>query len=305
MTMQTMREVFTDVTVDLLDEDERVAVILADIGVARFAEAGAVERHPDRVVNVGIREQALVGVAAGFALEGMRPVVHSYAPFLVERPYEQIKLDFAHQGVGGVFVSIGGSYDAAGEGRTHQAPEDVALMATIPGMQIHEPGHRDELRSLLRRIVPGEGLHYVRLSETVNREARQANGRMTVVREAKPEAMVVIAVGPMLDRVLEATAGLEATVLYASTVRPFDAATLRRLAGTDVALVEPTLEGTSAAEVSRALADRPHRLLSIGVPLEEHRRYGTSAEHDRAHGLDAVGLGRAIRCLLIARPLPR
>ena len=113
-----MRETFIATTSALLDEDPRTAVVLADISAEPFAPAA--RRHPDRVVNVGIREQLMVGVAGGLALTGLRPYVHSYAPFLIDRAYEQIKLDLGHQDSGAVLVSIGASYDGAAEGYTHQ-----------------------------------------------------------------------------------------------------------------------------------------------------------------------------------------
>ncbi len=123
--MSDMRTVFAETATALLDEDPLAAVVLAEISADMFGKAAA--RHPDRVLNVGIREQLMVSVGGGLALAGMRPIVHTYAPFLVERAYEQVKLDLGHQGVHAVLVSIGASYDAARSGRTHQAPEDVAL----------------------------------------------------------------------------------------------------------------------------------------------------------------------------------
>jgi transketolase len=105
----------------------------------------------------------------------------------------------------------------------------------------------------------------------------------------------VVAVGPMLDPVLEATEGLDVSVAYTSTVRPLDAAGLRALAPAgEVVLVEPYLTGTSARQVDQALSDRPHRTLSLGVDRVELRRYGTPADHNAAYGLDPASLRRSI-----------
>ncbi len=295
--MDTMRERFAAVATELLDEDDRVALVLADIGHSRFVETGAVGRHPERVINVGIREQLMIGVAAGLALEGMRPIVHSYAPFLIERPFEQIKLDLGHQDVGAVLVSVGASYDAAGEGRTHQAPEDVAVLATLPGWHIDVPGHPDEVEMLLRHAVACAGRHYLRLSDESNPEPIvKRSGAIEVVRRVAQPAAVAVGIGPALDPLLAATADLAVTVLYAATVRPFDRRTLHAATGSvsDVVLVEPYLAGVSTAEVTAALADRPHRVLGLGVTEPELRRYGTPAEHRRAHGLDRNGVRNSI-----------
>jgi transketolase len=278
-----MRDRFYRLAADALDDDPRVAMVFAEIGVAEMP------KHP-RMFNVGIREQLMIGVAAGLALEGMRPVVHSYTPFLVERPYEQIKLDLGHQDLGAVLVSTGASYDASLSGRTHQAPEDVAALAALPGWTIEIPGHADELEWSFRRALAGDGRVYIRLTQESN-AAPVESDRLTVLRRGSDSAPFVLAVGPTLDEVLEATADLDATVAYITTVRPFDAPGLRAaVRGTDVVLVEPYLAGTSAAEVSAALRDRPQRLLALGVPNAEFRHYGTPAEHRRTHGLDAEGI---------------
>ena len=112
--MSDMRTVFAATASSLLDEDPLAAVVLAEISADLFAKAAA--RHPERVLNVGIREQLMVSVGGGLALAGLRPIVHTYAPFLVERAFEQVKLDLAHQGARAVLVSIGASYDAARAG---------------------------------------------------------------------------------------------------------------------------------------------------------------------------------------------
>jgi transketolase len=137
----------------------------------------------------------------------------------------------------------------------------------------------------------------VRLSTRENAAAYPADGTFTVVRTGR-EA-VVLSVGPTLDQVLDATSTMDVTVLYANTVRPFDRAGLRAAvaaAAPDVVLVEPYLAGTSAHEVTDALADMPLRLRSLGVRRDiEVRAYGTAAEHDAVHGLDAAGIGAAVR----------
>lgn len=283
-----MRQSFVETASALLESDARVAVVLADIGVSQFEMS-------DRVVNVGIREQTLIGASAGLALSGLRPIAHTYAPFLIERAFEQIKLDLGHQSVGAVLVSIGASFDAAKEGRTHQSPGDVALMSSLPGWTIHVPGHAAEVEAMLRQAVTSNDRIYIRLAEDQNSQPNPVNRSLSRVRTGSARGATVIAVGPMLDRVVAATSDLDVTVVYTATIRPFDSDGLRATAsGTDVVLVEPYLEGTSAVAVAKALVDRPHRLLSVGVPNAEHRRYGSRDEHAAAHELDIAGLRRRI-----------
>jgi transketolase len=289
----SMRERFYDLLREALDDDPRVAAVTAEIGSTTIGP------HP-RHFNVGIREQLMIGLAAGLALEGFRPVAHSYTPFLVERPYEMLKLDLGHQDLGAVLVSTGASYDAARSGRTHQAPEDVAAVAALPGWTIHVPGHPDEVEALFSAALRGDDRVYMRLSEEENHARVDGDGRAVALRRGADGAPLVVAVGPALAPALEATADLDVSVAYLATVRPFDADGLRTALGegADVVLVEPYLAGTSAAEIAAALVDRPHRLLALGVPNAEFRRYGSGSDHRRAHGLDAPGIRASVQRFL-------
>lgn len=289
-----MRAAFTAAATALLARDPRTALVLADIGVDGFE--AALRRHPDRAINVGIREQLMVSVAGGLALTGLRPIAHSYAPFLVERGWEQIKLDLAHQGVGAILVSIGASYDSTASGRTHFGPGDVALFDTLDATTVYVPGHRDEVAGLLDAAADGDDLVYLRLSEQHNRRAYGGDGALVPLQLG--HRAVVVAVGPTLDATLAACEGLDVTVAYTHRPRPFDGAGLRGLlarARTDLAIVvEPYLAGTSAHAISAALSGVPHRLVSLGVGRTELHRYGDAANHTRAHGLDPAGLRRSI-----------
>ncbi len=287
-----MRETFVATTTALLDEDPRTALVLADISSDAFVPA--IRRHGDRVINVGIREALMAGVAGGMALTGMRPFLHSYAPFAVDRAYEQLKLDLGHQDVGAVVVTIGGSYDASAEGYTHQSPGDVALLDTLDGWTVHVPGHRDEVAALLRAAAATDDRVYVRLSVIENRRAYAAVDELQVIRRGSAGAPLLVAVGPLLDPALAATEGRDVTVAYTRTPRPLDGCGLRELVHRDLIVVEPYLSGTSSRQVAEALADRAYRALYLGVGRTEVRRYGTPADHAHLHGLDASGIRTAV-----------
>jgi transketolase len=291
-----MRETFVATATALLEEDPRTAIVLADITAADFGPA--MRRHPDRVLNVGIREQLMAGVAGGLALTGLRPYLHSYAPFAVDRAYEQIKLDLGHQDAGAVVVTIGASYDASAEGYTHQSPGDVALLDTLDGWTVHVPGHPDEVPALLRAAAGNDDRVYIRLSTQQNSRAFAPAPQLQVVRRGGPGAPVLLAIGPMLDPALDAVAELDVTVAYTLTPRPLDTAGLRALVSREVIVVEPYLSGTSSRLVAAALSDIPHRELHLGVGRTEIRAYGSPADHARAHGLDTPGLRASITAFL-------
>jgi transketolase len=288
-----MREQLVATATDLIEADPRVAVVLADISEDRFAPA--MRAHPDRVINLGIMEQTLVSVGAGFAMEGFHPIVHTMAGFLVERPYEQVKLDFGYQGLGGTLASVGAPYDYGTEGGTHHSPGDVGAMLQVPGAEVLVPGTGAELDRLLRRTYANGRLTYLRASERGNAESFEVEpDRLHVLRRGA--RATIVAVGPMLSRTLEACEGLDVTVTYTASVRPFDDDGLAAVAGLDplVIAVEPFYEGALMPELASALSHVPSRFAAIGVPHRFITAYGTAKELDRDLGLDAEGLRRRI-----------
>ncbi len=278
-----MRQQFVRTIEDLMAQDERLVLLLGDIGVWGFRRA--FELYPDRTFNVGICEQAMVSLAAGLAAEGLRPVLYSIAPFIVERCLEQLKIDLCYQNLPATIVSVGASYDYAALGCTHHCPGDVAILRTLPGMEIVVPGTAQEMRCLFHATYADKHPTYVRLSEQTNQWSHRVEfGRAKVIRQGN--LATVIAVGPMLDPVREATAELDVTVLYYTTVAPFDARTLAENCPTrDIIVVEPFYEGTLAHDVIAAMEPRSVRLLSIGVPRHFLTSYGKAAEHDSVCGL--------------------
>jgi len=293
----TMREESMAAVVDVFERDDDVALVMADISLDYLRPA--VEHDPRRAINVGIMEQSAVGVAAGFALEGYHPIVHTLAPFLAERPLEQIKVDFGYQGLGGLFISAGASYDYGESGGTHHAGGDVQALGSIPRIEVLVPGSPAEAGQLVRSTYANGRPTYLRTSTVENDEAVElAPGGLTVVRRGTE--LTVIAAGPFLSRTLAALDGIDATVLYATTLVPLDPETLAREAAPahEVVLVEPVYEGTTAGQVAAALAHRPTRLLSIGVPRRFLKRYGTAEQHDAELGLDAGAIRERIRAFL-------
>ncbi|MBN1583705.1 MAG: hypothetical protein JXA89_23565 [Anaerolineae bacterium] len=281
----SMRDRMAQVVSDLIGTDPGTALVLADISASYFRDA--MKRFPHRVINVGIMEQTAVSVAAGLALEGFHPIVHSIAPFVVERPFEQIKDDFCYQGLGGTLISIGASYDYGTDGMTHQCPGDVPILKTLPRMQICVPGTADEFETLLRQTYNNGAPTYIRTSVQQNDASRIVRfGKLHVEREGRDG--IVVAVGPTLDRALAAAKDLDLTVLYATTVAPFDEETLRNAAAkasANVILVEPYYEGGLVPDIAQALQAVPARIETIGVPRRVLERYGPPERLDREIGL--------------------
>ena len=208
-----MRAEFAKICLDTIHNDSKAVIFLGDI--SHFLLRDAQSAAPDRVHNIGICEQAMVNVAAGTALEGMRPIIHTIAPFLVERAYEQIKVGIGYQQTEVTIMTVGGTYDYSDLGCTHHCYSDIALMRTIPNMDVYEPGTAAELRSIFSQTWGNGRSKYFRLSaKTHNQDIVVTPNEVNVVRESTNNKYVFVT-GHLLDSVMSIP---NIGVIYVSTL---------------------------------------------------------------------------------------
>lgn len=284
-----MREAFATTMCEVGARDPELVVLVGDIshGILQpFAR-----QHPNRYYNVGICEPTILGMAAGLSRVGLNPVVHTIAPFLIERSYEQIKLDFGYQQLGVNLISVGGAFDYAQLGCSHHCYSDVSLISHIEGSVVMMPGSAAEFGSLFQQSYQNGHVNYFRLSENPH----GADGLTGEIRLGEASLVlrggdITIAVaGPQLRNAIEAAhalaaEGIKADVLYYSTIKPFDADAVRRSVATTGKLVTVEELSASGGLHERCLAAtvgaglRDARQLAIGGFIHGYGAYSDLCE---------------------------
>ena len=139
-----MRKEFGNVLVELGEKDEKIFLLVSDMGYGLFDKFR--ERFPKRYINLGISEQSVVGIASGMALEGLKPYIYTITPFLIERPFEQVKLDVDQQNVN---VKLVGYADYPTHGPTHAELDGRKLTSMLKNTQCYFPRNSQEARIAL------------------------------------------------------------------------------------------------------------------------------------------------------------
>ena len=158
-----MRRCFGKILVELAEQDEDVYLIVGDIGFKVFDEFR--ERYPQRFINIGLCEQSMIGVAAGVALEGLKPWVYTITPFLIERPFEQIKLDIDQQNVN---VNLVGFADYPTLGPTHTELDGRKTMSMFKNIQAWFPENKEETEKYVYQAYKSSGPTFISLKTDKN-----------------------------------------------------------------------------------------------------------------------------------------
>lgn len=288
---RTMRKQFIKTIENLISHEDNLVLLLGDIGI--FGFKNSFEKYPNRVFNIGILEQSTISLSSGMSSIGLIPVVHTIAPFLVERSLEQLKIDFGYQGYNGNFVSIGSSYDYAGLGPTHHCPGDIQQLLTIPNMEIIIPGTSKEFDSLFKESFNNGKPTYFRLSEYENKVDYEVKfGKGNLIKKGK--MATIICVGNMLDNIMLATEDIDVTILYYTSIKPFDSELLLQNFNENIILIEPYYEGGLNYQINKSLVNKKFKLTNIGIPHNFLLNYGSKLQHDKNLNLDPEGLRKKI-----------
>ena len=263
-----MRKQFKDTVMDLSLHDDRIVMILGDVSVYLFNEFK--EKYPNRFYNMGISENTLISVGAGLAAQGFHPFVHTIAPFITERSYEQIKLDMCYNRFGGNIVSCGATFDYAWDGATHHTYTDLAILRLLPGMEVLQPGSTKELDQLLRTQYNNGNPTYFRLSDHPHEIEIEAEFGKAVILKQCGANLTVMTAGPILGNVLEAIKDMPVNIVYFHTIKPIDTEVIRNFKDTEILVIH------DAFGLYEAICEVPNISVSYhGISDRFYSCYGT------------------------------
>lgn len=306
-TLHDCRDAWVAALVELAEEDPRVVAVVNDsVGSSKLGPFQ--ERFPDRLVNVGIAEQDMVGVGAGLANGGKIPFVSAAACFLTARAMEQIKVDAAYSQHHLVLVgqSPGMAYGELGP--THHSIEDLAWLRAVPGLTVVVPTDPTETAQVIRWAARAGGPVFVRVSRMGVPDVMPEGYEFRPGRAVELRAggdVTLVATGTPVSRALAAAdllaaEGVEARVLAMPTVKPLDGEALlaaaRETAG--IVTVEEALTSGLGGAVAEFLAPRrPTHLRFVGVP-DTFAPTGSVSWLMEHFGISADGIASAAREIL-------
>ena len=286
-----MRQQFAKSSLEIAEKDSSIMMLIGDISHHLLRDFES--KFPRNFINAGICEQALIGMASGMAMEGIKPIVHTIAPFCVERAFEQIKVDLCYQNVDVTIISVGSSFDYASLGCTHHCYEDVAILRSLPRMQVFVPGSSKEFDHLLKSTWGNGSPKYFKLSTREHSSDIICDPfKVSLVNSSKNSKATVIVNGHLLRDVVDAD---NVDLIYTSTLSSIDDESKSIIresvnrTGRVVTIEENSIVGGLADLMSEVLFDGVTTNLKsfkrIGIPRQFLTNYGTADEHRASLGL--------------------
>ena len=277
--LRSIRDGFGEALVEAGERNKNIVVLTADLKESTRVNLFA-EKFPERFIEVGVAEQALVTIASGMAAEGKIPFTTSYAVFSPGRTLDQIRTTVALNNVPVKIVGAHAGLGAGPYGSTHQALEDIAIMRTLPNMVVEIPCDYEEAKKATLAVAKNDLPSYLRLARQESGQVTTQNspfkiGRAEILRQSKSPEVAIVACGTLVYEALLAAKELakieiEIEVINCHTIKPMDERTIIRAAKTTGAVVtceEHQIDGGMGSAVAEILSRNfPVPIEFIGVP---------------------------------------
>ena len=298
-----MRDAYGEALIELGQANGKVVVLGADT-TGSLKSGVFASRFQGRFFNVGIAEQNLMGIAAGFALAGKIPYAGTYAIFVPGKCVDQIRNNIAYPNLDVKIVCSHGGISVGPDGASHQQVEDIAIMRCIPKMKVIVPCDAPSTKSIVKAIADIPGPFYVRLTRPSTPVVYENGfvyryGKADVLREGSDVA--IFACGIMVPEAIRAAESLKAKGVAASvidlhTVKPIDAETVVSFAkkcGFVVTAEEHNIVGGMGSAVAEVLGEQlPTLMKRVGV-MDTFGESGDSAQLLKKYGLTADNIDEA------------
>jgi transketolase len=300
-----MRNAFANEVTELAKIDKRVVLLSGDIGNKLFDDFKNVDS--DRFYNCGIAEANMMGVAAGMAMSGFRPIIYTITPFTTTRCFEQIRVDVCYHKAPVIIVGTGSGLSYAELGPTHHSLEDLAILRTLPGLSVLAPCDAHELRLALRAALQQDNPVYIRIGKkgepAIHTPLTHFEiGKAIIVRKGKD--VVLLTAGTIMPEALKAAdllenKGISTEVVSVHSIKPLDGDYLA-LAAKQFELVvtieEHGLIGGLGSAVSEWYVSQniPMAQMNFGTPDEFMHEIGSQEYAREKFGLIAENIATNI-----------
>jgi transketolase len=282
-----MRKHFYSYLNQLFKTNEKISILLGDIGVFSFKDS--FDFDSQRIYNMGIMEQSMIGVACGLSKSGFIPFIHSIAPFITERCYEQLKLNFGYEDANAFVVSVGNSYDYAALGCTHHCPNDLRIISSIPNFKTYCPGNSKDVENIINENIDIKHPKYIRLSETENNLNLIKNDYEDLeILNLNKNGICIIVGNAIKD--FNKLLNLNCTILYTTNISEFDIDKLNNIIYNNgivknITIVEPCYDSGILSKIATTIKNI-ESINCISIPKLFIEKYGKKENIDYYLQLD-------------------
>jgi transketolase len=299
-----MRTAFSDALVRLAKADPKVLLLTGDHGYALFDQFRKL--YPAQYINAGIAEQNMVGMAAGLARAGFRPIVYGLSAFVPVRVLEQIKLDIAHDQLPVILIGDGAGFVYSSLGTSHQSTEDIACARAIPDLAVYSPADRFELTACMDMAYQSKAPVYIRMGKS-DRGDVHANplesgiGGLLQLRRGEVGEIAFIATGALVRTALDIAQASypRASVWSAPVIKPINETQVSDICRQSRAIAvfeeHSVLGGLGSVIAEISSESAPVRVLRIGVQDRFSQHCGTYNYLLKEHGLDQAGIEQRLQ----------